>query len=411
MELFPVGRVFDFMGKRRLFAFISLGVFIVSLGLIIYPGPKLGTDFRGGTEIEVAFKKPVSPIAIRKAITSHGFSMPNVVKVDDPRNPHRYLIQVQEVSVIDKPTQEKIDRALCFGDHLSAAECPKDKLANEVKFSPGGDKITVRFNHAPDLAWVKKQMATINKVELREGAHNPTIQDVRDHKVEIQLKSKGDQMMDALRKSLGTAAVPSQPLRVEWIGPAAGAQLRNAALRSIAIAVVFIMAYIAFRFDLRFAPGAVVALVHDSINTIGLLIILHKELTLSSVAAILTIVGYSNNDTVVVYDRVRENLGKLRGASFASLINLSLSEMLSRTILTSSTVVISLLAFFLWGTGTLKDFALTLIIGVVLGTYSSIYVALPLTDWLDKRFFAKMGKGKKKGKSKKPARRKASAPA
>ena len=142
-------------------------------------------------------------------------------------------------------------------------------------------------------------------------------------------------------------------------------------------------------------------------NTIGVLILLHKELNLSTVAAILTIVGYSVNDTVVVYDRVRENLGKLRGSTFDKIINVSLSEMLSRTILTSGTTVISLLAFFIWGTGTLKDFAFTLVIGIVFGTYSSIYVALPLTEWLDKLFFAKVG-GKRKGKKAARARKKAS---
>ena len=101
------------------------------------------------------------------------------------------------------------------------------------------------------------------------------------------------------------------------------------------------------------------------------------------------------DDTVVVYDRVRENLGKLRGASFIGIINSSLSEMLSRTVLTSGTTIFSLLALFVWGTGTLKDFALTLVIGLILGTYSSMFVALPLTHWLDHRFFSKIGKKKK----------------
>jgi len=158
------------------------------------------------------------------------------------------------------------------------------------------------------------------------------------------------------------------------------------------------MAYIAFRFDLRFSPGAVIALIHDAMVTIGIMIVMKRELNLTTVAAILTIVGYSVNDTVVVYDRVRENLGKLRGASFMKIINVSLSEMLSRTLLTSGTTIFSLLAFFIWGTGTLKDFALTLIIGLVLGTYSSIFVALPLTEWLDRRFFAKLDAKKKKQK-------------
>jgi preprotein translocase subunit SecF len=107
------------------------------------------------------------------------------------------------------------------------------------------------------------------------------------------------------------------------------------------------------------------------------------------------------NDTVVIYDRVRENLGKLRGATFTHLINVSLSEMLSRTLLTSGTTIFSLLAFFVWGTGALKDFSFTLIIGLVLGTYSSIYVALPLTEWLDRKFFSRSN-AKRKGPGEKP---------
>jgi preprotein translocase subunit SecF len=182
--------------------------------------------------------------------------------------------------------------------------------------------------------------------------------------------------------------------RTEWIGPRAGAQLRDSALKSIAISIVLIMAYIAFRFDLRFAPGCVVALIHDAVGTIGIFVLLGKEINLTTVAAAITIVGYSVNDTVIVYDRVRENLGKLRGASFVQLINISTSEMLGRTILTAATVLFSLQGLFIWGTGELKDFALALTIGVVLGMYSSIYVALPLTEWFETRFFSKMGKKK-----------------
>lgn len=410
MQLFPVGKTFDFMGNRRWFIGLSLLLVISSLVLIVDPGPRLGTDFQGGTEIEVAFKKPVDGTQIRKAITQEGFSRPDVIHVDDSNQPNRYLIRVQDISTIGEAKRSQIERSLCFGDKLSKAQCPKERRANEVKFSPGGDKITVRYNGAPDVAWIKTRMASVKGVELREGKNNPTIQNARDHKVEIQLKSKGDQLMDSMRRRLGAATVPATALRVEWIGPKAGAQLRDAALRSIAISLVFIMAYIAFRFDLRFAPGAVLALVHDAVNTIGVLILLGKEVNLPTVAAILTIVGYSVNDTVVVYDRVRENLGRLRGATFDNIINVSLSEMLSRTILTSGTTVISLLAFFFRGTGTLKDFALTLVIGIIFGTYSSIYVALPLTEWLDKLFFAKVGK---RGKGKKTARsrKKASATA
>ena len=391
MELFPIGKVYDFMGRRRLFAGLSLLLVVASMVVLVRPGPSLGTDFRGGTEIEVAFLADTQPAEIREAVTQAGFSSPDVVRVEDDANPHRFLIRVQEVSSIDDAQRSSIANALCHGDGAPAAECPAERRAVELKISPGGEKISVRFQQTPDLGWVRERMAAVGGLMLRKGEHNPSVQNERDHKVEILLESKGDQLLAALRTKLGEQRVPEAAMRVEWVGPKAGAQLRDAALKSIAVALIFVMMYIAFRFDLRFSPGAVLALAHDAIVTLGVLTLMREELNLTIVAAILTIVGYSVNDTVVVYDRVRENLGKLRGSTFPHIINVSLSEMLSRTVLTSGTTIFSLLAFFVWGTGTLKQFALTLIIGLVLGTYSSIYVALPLTEWLDRKLFSRGG--------------------
>jgi len=402
MQLFPHNKLYDFMGIRRWSVGASFIMMVVSIVLIFYPGPRLGTDFKGGTEIEVAFTKPVAAGEIRTAVTQSGFSNPDVVRVDDPKVPARFLIRVQEVSTIGEAKRQQIDQLLCNG--IETGECADvAHQSNEVKFSPGGDKITVRFRNEPDLSWVRDRMATVGGIELRPGEHGVVLQNPRDHKVEILLKSKGDQLLDGMRVRLGADRVPEEALRVEWIGPKAGAQLRDSALKSVAFAVVFVMLYIALRFDVRFAPGAVLAMVHDAVSVLGLLIIMGREINLTTVAAILTIIGYSVNDTVVVYDRVRENLGRLRGASFVGLINVSISEMLGRTILASGTTVFSLLGLFAWGTGTLKDFALTLVIGVVLGTYSSIYVALPLTEWLDRRFFGGHGVMVRKGTVKKKA--------
>jgi preprotein translocase subunit SecF len=395
MQLFPYGVVYDFMGVRRLFAAISIITIVGSIVLLFYPGPQLGTDFRGGTEVEIAFKGNVEAGEIRAAASAAGFGAPDVIKIDDPKNPQRYLIRVGEVTTIDESKQREVERALCGHEAAKPPECPPERQANEVKFSPGGEKITIRFREAPDLDWVKQRISSVSGVMLRAGANNPSLQSARDNKVEVMLKSKGDQLMDGLRVRLGEARVPEAPLRVEWIGPKAGAQLRDAALQSIAISLVFIMAYVAFRFDVRFAPGAIVALFHDAVVTVGWLIVFGREINLTTVAAILTIIGYSTNDTVVVYDRVRENLGRLRGASFGRLINVSLSEMMSRTILASATVMFSLVAFLIWGTGTLKEFAFTLLIGMVLGMYSSIYVALPLTEWLDRKLFSRKPRAKK----------------
>jgi preprotein translocase subunit SecF len=400
MRLFSSNKIYDFMGVKHWFFALSFGLIGLSILLLLgkIPGvePKFGTDFKGGTEVEVSFSKHVEPAQIRAAVVASGFSSPEVIPVENSRQPNHYLIRVHEVSTLSEEQEKKIERALCFTPGLPEAECPKERRATEVKFSPGGDKITARFRDPPDLLYVKERLSALPSVKLRPGDNNPFVQSARDHKVEIQLMSRGDQLVGGLKTALGPAA-PDHALRSEWIGPRAGAQLRDSAIKSLAIALVFIMLYVAFRFDLRFAPGGVVALFHDAIGMVGIWILLGKEINLTTVAAALMIVGYSVNDTVVIYDRVRENLGKLRGASFRHLINVSTSEMLGRTLLTNATVQISLLAFFIWGTGTLKDFALSLTIGMILGTYSTIYVALPLTEWLDRVVFARVGaQGKKR---------------
>jgi preprotein translocase subunit SecF len=395
MHLFKSGKVYNFMSVRWYFIGLSLFLTFGAAILLLMGKARLGTDFTGGTEVEIAFTKPVDAGALRTAVERAGFQAPGVIRVDDPKNPNRYLIRVEEVSTISAAKQQEIEKSLCLSSGDGTEACPAELQATEVKFSPGGDKISIRYKNTPDLDAIKTRISGVSGILLRPGAHNPMLQNARDNKVEIQLMSKGDQLMAGLRKALGADVVPDAALRTEWIGPRAGAQLRDSAVKSIVVSIIFIMVYIAFRFDLRFAPGGVVALTHDALGTIGLMIVLGKEINLTTIAAALTIVGYSVNDTVIVYDRVRENLGKLRGTSFFQLINISTSEMLGRTLLTSSTVVIALLGFFIWGTGELKDFSLALVIGVVLGTYSSIYVALPLTEWLDHTLFSKVGEKKR----------------
>jgi len=389
MEIIKPGRQFNFMKWRWHFIGASVSLLVLSLVSFFVPGPKLGTDFKGGTEIEVAFTKPVNAGDVRTAVEHVGFNSPEVVSVADAQNPNRFLIRVQEVTVLTEADKDILRKRMCLAPEEGSppAGCVPSATASEIKFSPGGDKISARYDSAPDLEAIRKQLSGAGGVELRAGANNPMLTSERDHRVEIQLKSRGDQLLDGLRSQLGADKVPEAAMRVEWIGPKAGAQLRDAAIKSIAVASFFIMAYIAFRFDMRFAPGGIVALVHDVGIAVGAMIFTRREITLSTVAAILTIVGYSITDTVVVYDRIRENLGKHRNLSFAAVINLSVSEMLGRTLITSGVTSLALVAFLVWGTGALKDFAFALLVGIVVGTYSSIYVAAPITEWADRRFF------------------------
>ena len=404
MEFFKQHKVYDFMGMRRFWFAVSLLLTLGSIGLLIYPGPNYGTDFRGGTEIEVAFTEPTTGGEIREAVKSSGqFSEPDVVEVQATPGVWQYLIRVQEISTVDEATKNALKQALCLGVEAPPDDpkCPLNARATEIKFSAGGDKIGARYDTAPDLQRIKQQAESVPNVKLRVSEENPQLINPRDNRVEIQLQSQGDQLLEVLRAKLG-AKVPDRALRVEWVGPKAGKQLRDSARNAVALSIVFIMIYLAFRFDLRFAPGVVLACIHDSVIVLGTFVIFQKEVSLSTIAAVLTIVGYSMNDTVVVYDRIRENLGRHRGKSFGDIINLSVSETLSRTILTALSTVLSVLAFFIWGTGVIKDFAFAMLVGIVAGTYSSIYVAAPLTEWID----ARMSRGNKAAAVKKRLRAK-----
>jgi preprotein translocase subunit SecF len=400
MELFKPGRVFDFMAQRWFWIPLSVLLVVASVILSFFPGPNYGTDFRGGTEVELAFGKAVDVAAVRQSVESAGFKTPDVVQVVDPNKPFHFLIRVQEVSAITEDEKGALRKALCYVDEPGVSadsdRCPEAARATEVKFSAGGDKITTRYDGDADLELIKKQVLSVPGMSLRSSATNPQVLNPRDHRVEIALLSKGDQLVDRLRTQMGPEVVPADAaLRVEWVGPKAGKQLRDSARNAVAIAIMFIMLYLAFRFDLRFAPGVILACVHDAMVVIGVFVVFRKEVTLSTIAAVLTVVGYSMNDTVVVYDRIRENLGKHRGKSFAEIINLSVSETLSRTILTSGATLLSVIAFFVYGTGVIRDFMFALVVGIVAGTYSSIYVAAPLTEWIDKRMARpKAGKGR-----------------
>ena len=172
MELFPIGRVYDFMGKRRLFAGLSLLLVVASMLVLVRPGPSLGTDFRGGTEIEVAFLGDTQPAEIREAVTQAGFSSPDVVRVEDDANPHRFLIRVQEVSSIDEAQRSSISKALCHGDGAPAAECPAERRA--VRPSRTSSWVTgacrSRLRRVdPTAAWPSKTGARIRRVTTRRA--------------------------------------------------------------------------------------------------------------------------------------------------------------------------------------------------------------------------------------------------
>tara|TARA_B100001248_G_scaffold261233_1_gene251735 strand:- start:8685 stop:9596 length:912 start_codon:yes stop_codon:yes gene_type:complete len=182
-----------------------------------------------------------------------------------------------------------------------------------------------------------------------------------------------------LRTTLESKAAGAYEIRrVDSVGPQVGAQLKRNGLLAIFYSLLLILIYVGLRFDYEYAPGAVVCLFHDAIITLGIFALIEHEVNVSILAAVLTIIGYSLNDTIINFDRIRENRERHKGASMSDIVNLSINQVLSRTILTSVTTLMAVGALYMFAGGVITDFAFVLGIGIIIGTYSSIYVAAPL---------------------------------
>jgi preprotein translocase subunit SecF len=195
-----------------------------------------------------------------------------------------------------------------------------------------------------------------------------------------------DQLTDAFSAQLGSVEVE----RVEFVGPKVGKDLRRAGIVSLGIASLLLLIYIGFRFTPIFAPGAIVAQIHDVVVTCALLITFGSEFDLTVLGALLAILGYSINDKIVVFDRIRENLGFHTAQDFPRMVNDSLNQTLSRTVLTGGTAIFSSFALFVWGGPVIATFGLAMGLGIIIGTYSSLYVATPILLWLHKRYGKQM---------------------
>lgn len=377
MELLKPDTYIDFMRYRVPVIGTSLTLLALSIVSVFWPGPKLGLDFAGGTEIELQFTGPVSTAELREALEASGHPGADVVTVEG--RPHAYMLRVNETSAVTDEVKAAISSRL---DSVLG-----DVEVLQYKVSPGGDKISLRLSGPADLAVIRGAIEGegSNGVEVREVTQ---FGGSAENRYEALLVGVGDTVFRDVQAAFGERA-PEEPLRIEWVGPKAGEQLRDAAVQSMLYAVAFIMLYVAFRFDVRFAPGAVVSLFHDVTITVGVYVLVQKEMNLTTVAALLTVVGYSINDTIVVFDRIRENMGRYKDKSLHELVNISTSQVLSRTIMTQATTLISVTAFFVFGTPVIQDLAFALFIGITVGTFSSIYIASPLTEWVDRRFFAK----------------------
>lgn len=246
----------------------------------------------------------------------------------------------------------------------------------------GGTLIQIKFQRepAPDRIRSAFRAVGLNDSVIQQIGENEVV--VRTAATQSDMRGLSDRIAASLEALEGKGTFEIR--RVEVVGPKVGKDLTRKAILALIFSWVGMLIYIAWRFEFRYALGGIIALVHDTVISIGALSILDKEFTLTIVAALLTIVGYSINDTIVVFDRIRENARKNVKQPLSEVINTSINETLSRTILTSFTVFLVLLALFFLGGAVIHDFAYILLVGVVIGTYSSIFIASPIVLLFEK---------------------------
>jgi preprotein translocase subunit SecF len=249
----------------------------------------------------------------------------------------------------------------------------------------GGTLVQVKFTDNTDAAKIKDSLDALDlgSVLVQRFGDDPN-----EFLIRVQESSKEKDLSGMISGSLNAVygAGKVDLRRVEMVGPQVGKDLREKGILSIVYAMIGILIYISWRFELRFAVGAIVALLHDVLITIGAFSLTGREIDLPIIAAFLAIIGYSLNDTIIVYDRIRENYGKHQKKGFNTVVNLSINETLSRTILTSGTTLLVVLALFVFGGGVIHNFAFAMLVGILVGTYSSIFVASPvLIFWDDYR--------------------------
>ena len=319
-EIIPPGTKIDFIGKWKICVTGSVLVLLVGVLGIPLRGFRMGVDFAGGTEMQVRF-------------TGEG------------------------------PVEDGAIRSVLGGVGLGNADVVRVGEGNEFLLKFQGERHIEATPEAP------AEPAAASAPGARPSGGEITARTDRIIRLE-----------NALAERVG----PIEVTRVEFVGPKVGADLRNDGLKAIGIACLLVLIYIAFRFTPRYAPGAVVALIHDVAVTSAVWIVFGLEFDLRVLAALLAVLGYSLNDTIIVYDRIRENLALHTKLDLLDVLNRSVNETLSRTLLTSFMTLIAVLALLAFGGEVVRPFALAMVIGIFVGTYSSIYIASPTLLWLER---------------------------
>jgi len=369
---------FDFMSKRSLFLSLSALLVIASIGLIAFKGLNKGIEFTGGTSVQLKFASTPDLAAIRSTLAATDLPTPSVTTIGAPEE-NEILVRV----VSSAEQAETGDVASRVRSEIRIKLLGHDPAKLDVNIDDGA---TIRGALVGMASVTDQQAADVSAAIL---AKRKDVAIFTDWDELSSVPGLTPEILDYLRNNaeIGTVAARGQ----SYIGPAVGGELRQRAMMAIIGSLIGMLIYIWIRFQLQWGFAAVAALAHDTVLTLGLFSLFGQEMSVSVVAAFLTLVGYSVNDTVVVFDRIRENIAKRKSDSLTDVVNASINQTLSRTIITSGLTWIVVLSLFIWGGAALAPFAFVLVVGVIVGTYSSIYVASPIV-LLSTRLFER-GKG------------------
>jgi len=354
---------YDFLGKRKLFYYVSAAMFLVGLINVLFRGLNFGIDFKGGSEIVLQFEKTIQIGEMRSLVEGLGIGNVEVKTFGG------------ETGALVRTELQSIPEDL-YPQVIQDLNSKINTIASGISFDvvdSSRTSVTYSFPNADTTSHIIEQLALAG-FNVSRVADDPASTQM------IASLGIADWIKENLREKMQDN--PFQILREDRVGPKIGDELKRDALIAIIFSLIAILIYLGFRFKFVFAVGAVAALFHDVLITVGLYSVLYGvipglnlEIDLTVVAAFLTLVGYSINDTVVVFDRVRENMKIHKTMDLQEVINKSINQTMSRTIITGVTTLLTVFILMLIGGDVLRAFAFTLFFGIIIGTYSSIFVA------------------------------------
>jgi len=376
---------FQFMKYRRFWVIVSTALNLVAIALILFgPGFNYGVDFAGGTQLTVKFKGEPDLARIRGALERLNLGAVSIQRFDEAAR-HELLIRVQNpgaegdysAQILGALDQELNPASTGVRVNLQGMEALRDALAQGDPDKVGGTVDARRAAYQP-------MAEGILKLRKQKGILNGT----EDLAAVAELSAPARQFLGESGR-FGEFAL----LAADNVGPAVGKDLRQKATYAIAFSLLGMLVYIWFRFQFQYGVGAIVALFHDTIITLGVLSLTGREIDIPAVAALLTLVGYSVNDTVVIFDRIRERLKLDRGKPLVQIMDVAINQTLSRTIITNGLTWLVCAGLFLFGGDVINTFAFVLVVGCIVGSYSTVYIASPIalamTNLLEKRKLAK----------------------